>query len=183
MALGAPLFCDIVRLSGFSAPITSMSYSCVYSLYMAASALYMCFLMPFLAVICVNVTYTASLCMSCIIYCFFSPVLVVNWVSYVFPPNFISRRSTPFDALSLLGLGFVFSRSLVYRYPAYISLSSWFVSVSSGCCISSSSIIFLGRSFQWWNILGDFGIYFWWCHYLDHSPCLVGSHLHMSILR
>ena len=77
-----------------------------------------------------------------------SPVLVVNRVSYVFPPNFISRLSTPFPALALLGLVFVFSRSLVYIPTASISLSSWFVSISSGCSMSSSTIIFSGPSFS-----------------------------------
>ena len=59
-------FCDIMRLLGFSSHITFMSPIFLYSLYMAATALSTWFLMPFLAIICVNVTSMASLCMSCI---------------------------------------------------------------------------------------------------------------------
>ena len=78
MAISAPFFCDIVRLSGFSSPINFMYYSCVYYLYMSSTALFPCFLIPFLAVIWVNVTSTANFCMSRIKYFFLSPVLVVN---------------------------------------------------------------------------------------------------------
>ena len=78
MALSDTFFCDIVRLSGFSAPITFMSYSFLYSLYMATTALSPCFLVPFLVVILVNVIPTASLCMSYILKKIFFPVLVVN---------------------------------------------------------------------------------------------------------
>ena len=60
--------CDLVRLSWSSDPITFLSSSCLYLLYMVATALYPCFLIPFLYVIYVNVTSTASLCMSCIKY-------------------------------------------------------------------------------------------------------------------
>ena len=72
---------------------------------------------------------------------FFSPVLVDNWVSYVFLPNFISSYSTPFTALELLGLVFVFSRSLVSISPAYIIFHLGFY-ISSGCPMSSFSIYF-----------------------------------------
>ena len=85
IARSAPLFCGIVRLSGFSAS------SFVYSLYIAVTSLYPCFLMTFLDIIRVNITSTAILCMSCIKYFFFFPVLV-NWVSYISPPNFILGR-------------------------------------------------------------------------------------------
>ena len=43
MAISDPFLCDILRLSGFIAPITFMSYSCVYSFYMATTALSACF--------------------------------------------------------------------------------------------------------------------------------------------
>ena len=55
------LFCDIVRLQESSDPITFMSSNCVYSLYMAATALSPRFLIPSLDVICGHVTSTASL--------------------------------------------------------------------------------------------------------------------------
>ena len=67
-ALSTPLFCDLVRLSGFGAPITLISSSCVYYLYMDVTYISPCFLMPYLAVIWANVTSTASLCMSYIKY-------------------------------------------------------------------------------------------------------------------
>ena len=150
---------------------------------MSATALSPCFLMPFLTVIWVNVTSTASLCMSRIKHFCFPPVMVVNWVPYVSTKNLILRRSTPFPALALLRLVFVFSRFLVSRFPASVYLSYWFVSISYGCSMSSSSIIFLGLHFQWWRLLGHFGIDFRWYSYLDHSPCMMGAHLHMSLLQ
>ena len=82
-----------VRLYESSDPITFMYCNGVYSLYTTATAISPCFLTPFLDVICVNVTPTDSLCMSCIKYIYFSSVLV-NCVSYYPPPNFILRRST-----------------------------------------------------------------------------------------
>ena len=84
ISLNAPLFCDLARMLGSIAPITFIYYSCVHYLYTYATALSPCLLMPFLAVICVNVTPTSSLCMSRINYFSFSQVLVANWVSYVF---------------------------------------------------------------------------------------------------
>ena len=41
---------------------------------------------------------------------------------------------------------------------------------------------FLSDHFQWWRLLGHFGPDFWWCCYLNNSPCLMGAHLHMSLL-
>ena len=68
ISCSATFFCDIVRLLGSSAPITFMSSSFFYSLYMAATSLSTLFLMPFLSLICVDVISTASLCMTCIKY-------------------------------------------------------------------------------------------------------------------
>ena len=62
----APFFYDLVRLSGSSALITFMSSICVYSLYMATISIPPLFLISLLAIICVDVTPTASLCMLCI---------------------------------------------------------------------------------------------------------------------
>ena len=75
----APFFYDLVMLSGSSALIACMYYNCVYSLYMASTALSPCFLIPFLGVICVNVIFVASLCMLCINSFLFFPV-IVHWV-------------------------------------------------------------------------------------------------------
>ena len=121
IARSDPLFCDIVSLLGYSSPTNLISSSCVYFLYMASTTLFPCFFMNFLAFYCVNVTSMAILCMSCIKYVFLFPVLV-NWVSYFLPPKFVSRRSTNFLALSLLGLLLVFSRSLVFISPASVFL-------------------------------------------------------------
>ena len=66
--LNATFLCNLVRLSGSSDPITLIYSSCVYYLYMDTTAISRWFLMPFLAIICVNVTSTTSLCMVCIIY-------------------------------------------------------------------------------------------------------------------
>ena len=142
-------------------PVVYIPYTCLPPIYLHVFK-------PFLAVIWVNVTSTASLCMSCKKYFFLSPVLVVNWVSYVFPPNYISRRSTHFPALAPLGLVFVFSQSLVSRSPAYIYLSSWiFLSLLFDSYPHLQSF-FLGRHFWWWHLLSLFGIDSWWCHQLDH---------------
>ena len=140
-----PFFCNFVRLSGSSAPITFMYSNFVYYLYMVGNTLSPWFLIPFLAVICMNVTSNDSLCMSCIKYIFSFPVLV-NWVSYLFPPNSILRQSTPFPALGLLVLLFQISRFLVSISLDSILLSSWFFCASSYwysyisyvCSVSSS---------------------------------------------
>ena len=121
---------------------------------------------------------------------FFIPVLV-NWVSYFFPPNFISRLSTHFTELAVLGLVFVFSWSLVSIYLAYIFLSCWFIFSSSYWYSSTSSVflclhsqlIFLHRHFWWWRLLGQFGIGFIWCYQLGHFTCLMGTHRPINLLR
>ena len=59
-----PFFCDIMRPLGSSASTTFIFSSCFYSLYMADTNLSPCFLVLFFAVISVNVTFTASFCMS-----------------------------------------------------------------------------------------------------------------------
>ena len=94
------LFCDFVRLYGSSAPITFIYYSWVYSLYMSDTNSSPCLFIPFLAVICVNITPTAILWISCMNYFLFVLVLV-NWVSYFFPPHFILRCLTPFPEFPL----------------------------------------------------------------------------------
>ena len=182
MDLTAPLLCDLVKFSGFSAPNTFIYSGCLFLLCMASTALPPWFLMPFLAVIWVNFTSTDILWISCIKYVFYCPVLVANWVSYFPPPNFISQCSTPFPVLALLGLVFVFLRCLVSRSTASISFSSWFISISSGCSMYSYSINFLVRNSQWWSLLGHFGLGFLWCCYLDHFACLMGVHLYMYLL-
>ena len=96
-----PFLYDLVCLLGSSSPITFMYSNFVYYLYMTDTSLSTCFILPFLAVICMNVTSTASLWMSCIKYYLFVSVLV-NWVSYFFPPNFIFRFSTPSPFFPLL---------------------------------------------------------------------------------
>ena len=128
-------------------PVVYIPYTCLPPISLRV------FLMPFLAIIWVDFTSTASLCMSCIKYFLFSPVLVVNWVSYVFPPNFISKRSTPFPDLAPLGLVFVFSRSLVFRSPASIYLLSWFVFISYVFSMSSSSVSFF------WDVIFYGGVF------------------------
>ena len=86
IASSDPFLCDIVRLSGYSAPITFMYSNYVYSLYMAATTLSPCFLISFLDSICENITSTAILWMSCIKHFLFFPMMV-NWVSYPPPPK------------------------------------------------------------------------------------------------
>ena len=65
-------FCDLVSLFGSSTHINFIYYNFVYSLFMVATGLSPCFLIPFLDFIRVNITFMASLCMSCIKYFFFS---------------------------------------------------------------------------------------------------------------
>ena len=48
----------------------------------------------------------------------FPPAVLVNWLSYFFPPNFLSRCSTPFPEYALLDMVLVFLRSLVSAYLA-----------------------------------------------------------------
>ena len=139
--------------------------------------------MPFLDVIYVNVTSTASSCISCIKYVFFFPVLVVNWVSYVSPTNIISRRSTPFYELEFLGLVFVFSCSLVFRSPASISFSFWFVSISSSFLMPSSSNIFSEPSFS--MVASSWSFWFWFLMMLllgSFSLCDGCSYSYVSFL-
>ena len=116
-------FYNIVRLPWSSALITFMYYNCLYSLYMAATTFYPCLLILFLAVISVNITSTASVCMACMNGFFFFSVLM-NWVSYFFPPNFVSRQTTHLPEFYLIGIVFVFLRSLVSISLASVCLSS-----------------------------------------------------------
>ena len=107
-----PFLYDIVRMLGSNSLIILISHNFLYYLYMAATSLCPLFLIPLLAVICLNVTSTSILCMSCIKYFLFLLVLV-NWLLYFFPPNFIWRCLTTLPAFCLLGFVFVFSRYLV----------------------------------------------------------------------
>ena len=92
-----------MNLLGTHALITFVYSYCDFSLHIVATGVSPCLLIPFLYVIFVNVISTDSLCMSCIHYFFFFPVLV-NSLSCFLTPNFISRRSTPFLSYSLLTL-------------------------------------------------------------------------------
>ena len=108
---------------------------------MDTTAIYQLLLMPFLAVIYVNVTSTASLCMSCIK--MFS--YIQCWWSigcHMFPLQTSYQGAQPlFLSCPFLDLCF-FSRSLVSISPASTFLSSWFVFISFSFSMSSSSIIF-----------------------------------------
>ena len=138
--------------------------------------------MSFLAVICVNVTPKASLCMSCIKY-YSSPQFWWEIGCHIPLSKIYLEALKLFPVLYFIGLAFMFSGYLFYISPASILISSWFVSISSGCSISLSSISFLHRHFWWWIPLGKFGMNFWWCCHLGNFNCLMGNNLNISILR
>ena len=63
----------------------------------------------------------------------------------------------------------------------FLSRLDLFISLLVASCPHLWSL-FLGRHFQWWCLLDNFGLGFLWCCYLDHTTCLMGDHLHMSLL-
>ena len=105
-------FLWLLILSSSSPPNSFTPSSCMYYLYMAAIDLYLCIFISLLAFICVDVGSTSIFYISCMNSFYFSSVLI-NWVPYFFPPNFILRRSTPFPVFYLLGIVLVLSCSLV----------------------------------------------------------------------
>ena len=186
IALNAPFLCDILRLSGSSAPITLIYSSFVYYFYIYSTALSPCLLMPFLAVICVNVTSTASLCMSRIKK-FFSPVLVVNWVSYVFLQTSYRGAQPLFLYWTFLSLCSCFYAPwFPYLLLIFYFHLGLFLSILVSPCPHLQSI-FLRRYFLWWRLIGQFGICLWCFPHLLHFPCLLDIHLallrHIPILQ
>ena len=121
--------------------------------------------------------------------------MLVNWVSYVFPPNFISRRSTYFPVFPPFGLLLIFSNSLVSIPIASVRISSWSTGAtssrnsytSSDRSMSSSSFFCLRHQSWWWRLLGQFFLGLWWCCHLVRFPYLMGTHIspprHMPLLQ
>ena len=132
-------------LSGYSALIHFISSNCVYSFYMADIVLSPFLFIPFLYSICVNIASTAILCISFMNSFSFYSVLV-SWVPYLFPTNFISSRSTTFPGFSLLALVMVLSLSLVSILLA--SVVSSYLSTGASWSLVSIWYFFLVQLFH-----------------------------------
>ena len=63
----------------------------------------------------------------------------------------------------------------------FISLLGLFLSLLVDPCPHLQSF-FLDHHFQWWRLLGNFGLDLWWFRYMDNYFCLMGSHIRMSLL-
>ena len=183
IALGDPLFCDFMVMSGSSDLVTFMSSSCFYSFYMDAVSLSMCLFIPFLADICVNIVSTAIVCKSCI-NTFYLSSIIMNWVPYLFPKNFISRRSTNFPAFSLIGLVLVFLRSLLSVSPSSAMSSSLYtgaywslVSKNSPRLVVPCLNFFRLWNHPWkWCLPGHLLLDLLWCNHFFHYAHLMISH-------
>ena len=186
----APFLFDLMILSGSSSPITFMSYNFVhflihiYYLYlsMILDNLFGCHLCE-----CHIQSYFLH-----VTYKFFILIPSAGELCVIFLPSKIHLKAlNTFSCVSLLDLVFLFSRSLVSNYPTSIFFHlGLFVHNHLGIlqplpfvpCLHTK-LIFLFRNFWRWHLLGQFGLGFRWCYHLGHFPCLMGTHLHMSLLR